>query len=71
MEKYLIKSVLGFNLKADIIDKDGKIVPSGSICSCRGTFSERSCNKMIDRTFFTSFNQDLLNKFIEYRRIND
>jgi hypothetical protein len=71
MEKYLIKSVLGFNLKAEIIDKDGNVVPSGSICTCRGTFIERSGNKMVDKNFFTSFNQDLLNKFIDYRRIND
>lgn len=72
MKKYLIKSVLGFNLNADITDKDGNIINKG----IKNTIIPK-CNRVViksrilDRKFFTNFNDDLLNQIREYRRLND
>jgi len=67
----VIKSVLGFNLKADIKDKEGNIIPSGSRLTYPGTFNGKVSYKMIDKSFFTSFNEELFHKIIIHRRIND
>jgi hypothetical protein len=72
MDKYLISSVLGFNLKIEIRDQDGCLVPSGiKRTIVPAEKSERTPVKLFDRSFFTSFNEDLLNKVIYHRRLND
>jgi hypothetical protein len=67
----LINSVLGMDLKADIRDINGNIIPTG----CKRTVHpvERVSIKlrMLDKRFFTHYNEALLNKIINYRRLND
>lgn len=67
----IIKSVLGFNLKADIRDSAGNIIPSGSKLTYPGSFDGQITYKLTDKSFFTSFNDELFHKIIIHRRMND
>ena len=72
MDKTLIKSVLGFDLNADIRDENGKIIPTG----VRSTIHPEEpilhiSYRMFNKKFFTSFNQGLLDKIREHRRLNE
>jgi hypothetical protein len=67
----VVKSVLGFNLKADIRDKDGDLIKSGVRSSVIPDELPSTLNLRIpNRNFFTHFNDDLLKKIIDYRRLN-
>ena len=67
----LITSVLGMNLKADIRDINGNIIPTG----CKRTIlpEEKVMIKLriLDKKFFTHYNEALLAKIIDYRKLND
>jgi hypothetical protein len=72
MDKNLITSVLGFNLKADIKDINGNLLPSGSKTTILPTtYAEKVNTRLFDRRFFTSFNEALLNKIRDYRNLNN
>ena len=71
MDRYTITSVLGFNLKADITDKDGNIVSSGVKRTLYPIETTTKINtRLFDKTFFTSFDEALLNKIRDYRNLN-
>ena len=67
MDKKLITSVLGFDLKAEIVDQDGQIIKTG----CRSCFTPvrkaRIKSKILDKKFFTTFNESLLAKIRNLR----
>ena len=69
----ILDSVLGFDLKADIIDNQGNLIKPGIKRSI--IVSNDPPNyilpKLSNRNFFTHFNEELLRKIIEYRRLND
>jgi hypothetical protein len=68
----VFESVLGFNLKADIRDKDGDLIKSGVKTSAIPHESPSNLNLRIpNRNFFTHFNEELLIKIREYRKLND
>jgi hypothetical protein len=72
MDRNLIKSVLGFNLKVDIRDESGKIIPTG----VKKTFypietATRINTRLFDKRFFTTFDEALLNKIRDYRNLNE
>lgn len=72
MDRNLITSVLGFNLKADIRDMNGNLVP----CGVRKTvmpkvYAQKVNTRLFDRKFFTTFNDNLLNKIRDCRRLNE
>ena len=72
MDKYIIQSVLGFDLNVDVTDKDGNIISRGvrkSVIPCK--LPEKITATVFDKSFFTHFNEDLLRKIREYRRLND
>lgn len=72
MDRYLIKSVLGFNFKAEISDKDGNLVPTGVKETLYPVeIAERVNIRLFDRKFFTTFNEDLLAKVRDYKRLNE
>jgi hypothetical protein len=72
MDRNLITSVLGFNLKADITDKKGNVLKSGARTTYFGRIHEFSPKvRIVNEKFFTNFNEDLLAKIKEHRRIND
>jgi hypothetical protein len=71
MDRNLITSVLGFNLKAEIRDMEGNLVANG----VRKTvipivYAEKVNTRLFDRRFFTSFDEALLNKIRDYRNLN-
>lgn len=68
----LIRSVLGFNLKIDIRDEEGNIMPTG----VKKTFypieiTTRINTRLFDKRFFTTFDEALLNKIRDYRNLNE
>lgn len=68
----IFESVLGFNLKADIRDADGKLIKPGVKSSViPKELPIKITTNITDRSFFTHFNDDLLRKIREYRRLND
>jgi len=72
MKKYLIESVLGFNFNADITDKDGNLLSKGVKSSTiSSNLPEKITPRVFDRSFFTHFNEDLLKKIRDYRKLND
>jgi hypothetical protein len=71
MDRMLIKSVLGFNLKADIRDQEGNIIRAGIKRTLMPIeYAEMVNTRFFDRKFFTSFNEPLLAKIRDYRRQN-
>jgi hypothetical protein len=64
----MISSVLGFNLKAEIVDKDGEILKTG----CRSCIIPKEKgiinSKILDKKFFTTFDEGLLAKIRNLRQ---
>jgi hypothetical protein len=72
MDRYLIKSTLGFNFNVDIRDKEGNVIKPGVKRTILPVvYSERITPRLFDKSFFTSFNEDLLAKIRLHRRLND
>jgi hypothetical protein len=66
----VIKSVLGFDLKAEILDKDNNPILTGAKSIMPEDFVEQIQNKTVDRKWFTNYNQSLLDKIADYRKYN-
>ena len=72
MTKELISSVLGFDLKADIRDETGQLIPVGIKKTVYPvTKIERLNYRIVDKGFFTHYNEALLAKIRDFRRLND
>ena len=68
----LIKSVLGFDLKIDIRDKSGNVIPIGVKKTLYPIETTTKINtRLFDKRFFTSFDEALLNKIRDYRNLNE
>lgn len=67
----LITSVLGFNLNVDILGKDGSILPSGYRTTYTPLERRDYVQKFTNKKFFTNFNSALLQKVLDYKRINE
>jgi hypothetical protein len=67
MDKTLITSVLGFDLKAEIVDLNGEAIKTG----CKGCINPEKksiiMSRTLDKRFFTHFNQALLDKIRDLR----
>ena len=68
-ETTMIKSVLGFNFKADLVDKDNNPILTGARSVMPNDFAELR-PRQINKKWFTNFNQDLLDKIIDYKKYN-
>lgn len=66
-----IKSVLGMDLKADIKDINGNLLPAGCNRTIIPEKKEMFRRRPLDKRFFTNYNEGLLDKIINYRRLND
>lgn len=72
MDKELITSVLGFNLKADIRNVEGELIPVGIKKTIYpAVMMERLNYRIVDKGFFTHYNEALIAKIRDFRRIND
>ena len=70
MRDNLIKSVLGFDLKVDIRDELGNVIPIGVKKTLYPIETRTKINtRLFDNSFFTHFNEDLLNKIRQHRRL--
>jgi hypothetical protein len=68
----IIKSVMGFDLTCKVQDENGHIIKSGIIYSDYiPNAKPKSINQMINKKFWTSFNQDLYNKLVDYKNTNE
>ena len=68
-ENIVITSVLGFNLKAEILDKDSNPIQQVAKSVVPDTISEFKY-RSTDKKWFTNFNQSLLDKIIDYKKYN-
>jgi len=72
MDKELITSVLGFDFNADIRDESGELMPIGIRKTVYPVYkAERINYRIVDKGFFTHYNEALLAKIRDFRRIND
>lgn len=72
MDRFIIESVLGFDMNVDVTDKDGNLISKGVKSSViPNKLPKKLRARIFDKSFFTHFNEDLLNKIREYRRLND
>ena len=69
----VIHSVIGFNLHRDVYNQEGQIIRPGIARTCISCTDEKPNfgNNMGNTKWFTNFNEDLLQKIRDYRRIND
>ena len=67
----LIKYVLGFNVNIQVLDIDGKVIRTGiSRTIYPNTCREHANIKLINKKWFNSFDEDLLAKIRDYKRVN-
>jgi hypothetical protein len=72
MDRELITSVLGFNFKADIRDEADQLIPVGIRKTIYPVIKmERINYRIVDKGFFTHYNEALLAKIRDFRRLND
>ena len=71
MRKDVIDSALGFDFSADIIDRDGELVSTG-VKTIHPTAGELPVigNRIGGEKWFTNWNEGLLAKIRDYKRIN-
>jgi hypothetical protein len=68
----IITSVLGFNFNVEIKDQNGNTIKTGAkTIFYKGDFVKAPKNIILDKNFFTHYNDALLAKIRDYRRIND
>ena len=71
IKEKIINNVIGFNLKADIYNIDGSIISTKVRTILPPTVTvERRYIKDVNKKFFTNFNDTLLEKLKDYKRIN-
>lgn len=67
-----ITSVLGFNLDIDLRDHEGNPIRKGArVVTTTTTGAPNVGSKIGGQSWFTNYNEQLLNKIRDYRRIND
>lgn len=70
MDKYMINSVLGFNLKAEIVDQNGEPVKKGFIKGFVPKRAKKIKSRLFDKTFFTHYNEELIAKIRDLRKFD-
>lgn len=71
MKDNVIDSALGFDFSADIIDQEGELIPTGA----KTTMPNDEDNALIGNriggeSWFTNWNEALLSKVRDYKRLN-
>jgi hypothetical protein len=69
MDNTIISSVLGFDFKTDLVDKDDNPILTGVISTMPNHFAEIK-HRHIDKNWFTNYDQGLLDKIIDYKKYN-
>lgn len=68
MDRDVITSVLGFNLKAEIVDHNGVPVGKGFIKGACPKRPKKIKTRIFDKTFFTHYNEELIAKIRDLRK---
>ena len=72
MENKIFTSVIGFNFELNLIDNDGHPVKVGArTIDYLSSETPDVGTKIGGENWFTNFNEPLLSKIRDYRRIND
>jgi hypothetical protein len=72
MRDNVIDSALGFDFSADIIDRNGEYIATGVKTTLPDTDDEPSIgNRIGGESWFTNFNEGLLSKIRNCKRVND
>lgn len=68
----IINSVLGFNLKTELKDKEGNILPTGIKKTCITCTDElpKIGTHSDNKKWFTHYNQALLDQIADMKRVN-
>lgn len=68
----LIKSVLGFNMDVNLKDNEGNLLKTGvRVIIPTNVEAPNVGTKIGGQSWFTNYNEQLLTKIRDYRRIND
>ena len=68
----LFTSVLGFNFNVTIVDNEGNPLKTGAkMVTAVTTDAPKVVTKIGGQNWFTNYNEQLLTKIRDYRRIND
>ena len=68
----IFTSVMGFNFNVTIMDPEGNPLKTGTkVIYPTSTDTPSVGTKIGGQSWFTNFNEQLLNKIRDYRRIND
>lgn len=68
----LFTSVLGFNFNVTIVDNEGNLLKTGArLVFVPNEEAPKVGTKIGGQSWFTNYNDQLLNKIRDYRRIND
>ena len=68
----IFTSVLGFNFNVTIVDNEGNPIKTGAkVIVPVNTDAPNVGTKIGGQSWFTNYNEQLLNKIRNYRRIND
>ena len=67
----LITSVMGFDLECKVLDENNQPVKQGFTTVYKFKGGPKFKNRMINRKFWTNYNEGLLNKILDYRKNND
>jgi len=73
MESKIFTSVIGFNFELNLVDNDGQPIRTGARrVDCYLSSETPSVGTKIGgEKWFTNFNEPLLSKIRDYRRLND
>ena len=68
----IIISVIGFDFESHLVDNDGQPIRTGARrVECLSSDTPNVGTKIGGENWFTNFNEPLLSKIRDYRRIND
>jgi hypothetical protein len=68
----IITSVIGFDFKSNLVDNDGQPIRTGARrVECLSSDTPSVGTKIGGENWFTNFNEPLLSKIRDYRRITD
>jgi hypothetical protein len=68
----IITSVIGFDFESNLVDNDGQLIRTGARrIECLSSDTPSVGTKIGGENWFTNFNEPLLSKIRDYRRIND
>jgi len=66
----MIGSVLGFDLKAEIVDQNGEPVGKGFVKGACPKRAKKIKSRIFDKSFFTHYNEELIAKIRDLRKFD-